>query len=197
MDKRRRKLILVGVALLSLGIIGYIDWHSRLLLSVSESSGSLDSLFGSSGSLDSVFGSSQSIDTVKHATSVKAFRLRSPNRHHQLLSDYQTTAGPIGVSAAVASDLRGALLDTSSYLWNIGKLCEPDYGVRIQFQHNTDKVDVLLCFQCDVLGVYHNGKAVARKDFDPARPQLVLIVKELFPDDEAIQSLVSRRATQT
>jgi len=143
----------------------------------------------SARSLTPLFGSSQAIDTVKNASTVRAFRLPSPSYYNESLSDYETTAGPINVAEASASQLRSLLLDPTVYDWESAKGCEPDYGVRIQFQHGTDEVDVLLCFACDILTVYHNGKAVGGEDFDEISSQLVAIAKDLFPDDEAIQSL--------
>ncbi len=99
------------------------------------------------------------------------------------------SAGPINVPDDEVSKLRAVLLDESTYGWEYAKGCIPDYGVRIQFQHDSDEVDVLLCFECNILLVYHNGKAVGGEDFDDGRPQLVEIAKAVFPDDEVIQSL--------
>ncbi len=99
------------------------------------------------------------------------------------------SAGPINVPDEEVSKLRAVLLDESTYGWDYAKGCIPDYGVRIQFQHKTDNVDILLCFECDILLVYHNGKVVGGEDFDDGRAQFVAIVKTLFPDDQAIQSL--------
>lgn len=159
--------------------------RATCLLLIAFSAGCGDS----DGNLTRLFGSLQAIDTVKNASTVRAFRLPSPSYYHESLSDYETTAGPIDVADASASQLRTLLLDPSVYDWASAKGCEPDYGIRIQFQHDTDEVDVLLCFACDILAVYHNGMFVGGEDFDEIRSQLVAIAKDLFPDDEAIQSL--------
>ena len=146
----------------------------------------------SDGDLTEVFGNSQAIDTVKNTSSVRAFRLLSSREDYdtsESLSDYATTGGPINVSNASASELRALLLDPSSYDWESAKSCIPRPGVRIQFQHETDEVDVLLGFECDILLVLHNGTLVGGEDFDDISPQLAAIVKELFPDDVEIQSL--------
>ena len=50
-------------------------------------------------------------------------------------------------------------------------------------------VDVLICFSCDELEIYTNGKQVGHEDFDPRRSDLLRVVKKLFPEDEAIQGL--------
>ena len=144
----------------------------------------------SDGDLSEVFGSGRAIETVKRASSVKAFRLR-PDTYHKTLSGFETTTGPVDVPAISRSWLRNVLLDRSAYAWDSSKACQPVYGVRLQFQHERDVVDVLLCFQCDVLTVYHNGTAVGGEDFDNIRFPLVSIVTRLFPDDAEIQSLES------
>ena len=84
---------------------------------------------------------------------------------------------------------RSTLLDVSSYEWDSVKGCIPTPGVRIQFKKGVEVVDVLFCFECDILAVCYNGVMVGGKDFDNARGTLLSVVKELFPDDLAIQQL--------
>jgi hypothetical protein len=143
----------------------------------------------SSGDLKDVFGNEQAMATVKNATSVKAYRLQLGSYYQESLSDYKIADGPVYVSDDIASRLSKILLDASIYEWDSAKLCEPDYGVRIQFSEGDNTVDVLFCFECDILAVYHNGRPVGGEDFDDARSRLVSIVQKLFPNDEIIQSL--------
>lgn len=141
------------------------------------------------GKIVGLFGGVVSVNTVKDAAIVKAYRLRQPSYHHKLLSEYEMVAGPVDVSDAVATELRGLLFDPSSYDWASAKGGIPDYGVCIQFTHDASEVNVLFCFSCDILAVYYQGKLVEGVDFDKIRPQLVAIVKQLFPEDRGIQAL--------
>jgi len=50
-------------------------------------------------------------------------------------------------------------------------------------------VDVLICFSCDELEIYTNGKRAGHEDFDPQRSNLLRVAKKLFPKDEKIQAL--------
>ena len=50
-------------------------------------------------------------------------------------------------------------------------------------------VDVLLCFSCDELEVFIDGRKVGHEDFDSRRADLVRVAKRTFPDDAAIQKL--------
>ena len=141
------------------------------------------------GNLTAVFGSEYGIATIRNATTVKAFRIKSPAAQHEVLSDYEMITGPLDVSESAASELRELLLDPAIYGWDTAKGCIPDFGVRIQFQRESDTVDVLLCFECDILTVFHIGKYVGGEDFDEAHSEFVAILKGLFKDDEVIQGL--------
>ena len=143
-----------------------------------------------SSQVTKLYGGPSAIYTVQHSASIQAYRLASPSEHVQSLADYKMSAGPIAVPESTVTKLRDILMDDEVYLWDVKKSCgEPNYGVRFQFQKGSDSVDVLICFDCDMLGVYHNGQAVDYEDCDLVRAQLIAISKELFPDDPVIQSL--------
>ena len=57
------------------------------------------------------------------------------------------------------------------------------------FEKGADTVDVLFCFQCDILVVYHHDEDVGGEDFDPVRPTLISVMKQTFVDDDVIQGL--------
>jgi hypothetical protein len=85
--------------------------------------------------------------------------------------------------------LRDLLLDEGSYELEMAKGCEPVFGVGVSFMLGEQVVDILFCFECDILAVYQDGKVVGDEDFDPARTRLVRLVKKFFPDDNVIQQL--------
>ncbi len=145
--------------------------------------------FAPTGELTTIFGDSAAVESVENATAVSAYRLASSSHYREVLADYEAMAGPIDLSTEQTFRLRQVLLDPSSYGWNMAKSCIPNYGVRVRFQHGVDEVDVLLCFECDILTVYHNGTGTGGEDFDDARSEILTVVKELFPDDPDIQSL--------
>ena len=71
----------------------------------------------------------------------------------------------------------------------MAKGCEPVFGVGVTFARGEQSVDVLFCFECDILAVYQGGRGVGDEDFDPARTRLVRLVKKFFPADDVIQQL--------
>jgi hypothetical protein len=87
-----------------------------------------------------------------------------------------------------AAELSARLLDFSSFAWLTDKLCSPDYGVRVEFVRSSKSVEVLLCFECDILRVTTEGHS-REEDFDPAHNELARFMQALFPEDKEIQSI--------
>jgi hypothetical protein len=122
---------------------------------------------------------------------VEAFRLKDVENGIQLIekvSNYQVSSGPIALSAEQAKQISRLLLRPSSYP-NYVKTCGFDPGVRLDFHRGDEIVQVLFCFACDDLAVYRDDDLIHGAAFDPARGEVVRVIKPLFPDDEVIQSL--------
>ena len=145
------------------------------------------------GDLGEVFGSGGAREVIGKPAKVQAYRLVDDSFYQPTVKDYKTAAGPIDVSDELAQQTSKLLLDPDSYRFNAAKGCEPIYGVRLSFAKDDQVTDVFFCFDCDILSVYFQGKPVGGEDFDDIRPQLVKIVKQVFPDDEAIQGLKEKR----
>jgi hypothetical protein len=87
-----------------------------------------------------------------------------------------------------------ALLANATYDWGVAKSCGfPIYGVKVSFFGTDERVDVYFCFKCGDLAVAHDGEDLGRADFNNRSATFVKAVKELFPNDEAIQSLKIRK----
>jgi len=96
--------------------------------------------------------------------------------------------GPIRAVRDKARRLSDVLLDFDTYQWTVTKLCSPDYGVKVRFLRGTSLVEVLFCFECDILAVTANG-ATREENFDFNHNALVKVVQEIFPRDEKIARL--------
>ena len=136
-----------------------------------------------------LFGGNAAITLLRQAEQVAAYRLVDRSYFQDTVDKYHVAKGPIKVAASVKDDLLKTLLDKGTYLWEQSKGCEPDYGVRLQFARDKHSIDILICFKCETLTVYTNGKAGSGEDFDGGSAQLAAIAKALFPADDAIQSL--------
>jgi len=182
--KKPRLIIVLPVAILAVGVYVYV-------------------LNGTPNEelISKVFGNRQIFDSFVAAQQVTAQRLHWRNRNEitpDILSNYKR--GPsVPVPMSQAQRLKRILQRSSSYYQGSNaKACIPDYGVLFTFRSGDRAVQVALCFNCDMLGIFDGGDDKARSvnslpDFDPMRGRLVAIVKKVFPDDAEIQELDGRR----
>ncbi len=140
-----------------------------------------------------MFGGNQGLAAVAHPLLVEAFRLGPlPNGSDWATatpSDYPTVAGPIPVPAPIASQVSETLTSTRPHGVEAARGCSPRFGVRFSFHGAHDSLDVLFCFECNILWVFRNGSRTGGEGFDYVRPNFVRAVKSLFPGDEEIQDL--------
>ena len=135
---------------------------------------------------------------MNHADRMEAYRVETPadrNSSSNALEDFPIIKGPIAISQSDAQELHATLQDRNSYLWDLKKGCEIIPGVRFDFTRGNDRLSVLVCFQCDMVVNYLNGKIVGGGNTDKVRPTLVRIARSLFPDDPAIRSLAEQSAS--
>jgi hypothetical protein len=152
-----------------------------------------------SSQLHDLLGGAEAHDLLLHpetATSREAWRIdgmagwvKKEDDPRERFLAYPIISGPVPIDDASTATLSDVLTDDDTYLWDIAKACEFLPGVAFRFERDELQVDVLICFSCDELEVYLDGKEVGHEDFDPRRPDLVAVAKRLFPDDEAIQKL--------
>lgn len=138
------------------------------------------------------------IDAPTGDARVEAYRILPPHLAGEIpvpadsieLHGHQVLAGPVSVDAESIALLSDVLTSDGTYEWDMAKACEFMPGVAIRYVQGELQVDVLLCFSCDELGVYRNGKMVDIEDFDTRRADLVTVAKRLFPADEKIRALM-------
>ena len=105
------------------------------------------------------------------------------------LQGYPIISGPTAIDDASRAILSKVLTDPDTYLWDSAKPCEFVPGVALRLSDANVRVDVLVCFSCEELEMYTNGKRVGHEDFDSRRTDLLRVAKQLFPEDEGIQKL--------
>ncbi len=139
-----------------------------------------------------LYGGAASFAILNKPDSVVAYRL-TPfllESDPMTLSDFPISEGPIAVHEEIAGRLAEALSNPRSYWWDLAKLCIPRYGVRLTFEAEGGVVDVLLCFECNILAILVDGIEIGGEDFDHMRLVLVQAVKQIFPHDVELQALV-------
>ena len=138
-----------------------------------------------------LYGGDAGFAVLQKPERIEAFRVSDPRRSNEPI----VTEGPVAVTGSVAQELVSVLSSHQPYGWDYAKGCVPEWGARLSFYRGTDRVDILLCFQCDLLMVSLNGTQTTGdvEDFDPIRPQLVRAVKAIFPNDPELQALPEKR----
>ena len=192
MTLRRRVLwFATGAALaLALGLAGITLWQSTHRV-IRITMPRREDWPQSPEALDAMFGGDAGLATVARPEWVEAYRIGPPRpaTRSQEVNDYPIIAGPGRIATENANELSAALTSPKSYVWETAKGCEPEYGVCLSFFRGDNRVDVLLCFECNILLVAWNGSVTGGEDFDPVRPVLVRAVKAGFPADDVIQTL--------
>jgi hypothetical protein len=144
-----------------------------------------------------MFGGDESLAVVAHPTRVEAYWLGSHSEGvdslKATLSDYPITFVPVKVPAAVGADLARVLTSAESDNWDSYKGCRPRPGVAVSFHRPSGRIDVLLCFECNILLVARDASIIGDEDFDDIRPILMRSIKPLFPKDAVVQSLGENR----
>jgi len=96
-----------------------------------------------------------------------------------------------------AARLRTILLDDRTYSFDSFKGCIFSPGVVFRFRNGDELVEIITCYKCSefLIVAKDDRGAVVRvvgEDFDNARPALVKLAKDAFPDDKEIQALNDR-----
>lgn len=128
------------------------------------------------------------VKAIRNAKKVSVYRLKGESTKDDPQA-YVTTDGPIELDAKQAAALAEIVTSPRTYEFDVAPACEPIFGVRTTFVDGDTTVDIVYCFDCNLLTVYRNGKQVGDAFFAPGRKQLVAVMKELLPKDMAIQRL--------
>jgi hypothetical protein len=140
-----------------------------------------------------LFGGPDGYDVLINAARVDAFRVSDgmpPSEADQNSpGGYAEIAGPVAISEASLGELKSRFADANSYLWDMAKACIFQPGVRFDFIRGDDRLQILVCFSCDELQAWHNGKRVGGEDIDRIRPVLLQVAQQAFPEDADIQAL--------
>ncbi len=139
-----------------------------------------------------LFGGDKGLEILSHPDRIEAFRLEPIDEPTDVLPvNYPVMTGPVTVPGELSIALTSALASEESYDWDKPRDCMPSYGLRLSFYRGRDRVDVLLCMNCETLLVIRNGEECGMGQFNPIRAIMVDAVKSLFPNDQVIQSLSS------
>ncbi len=88
--------------------------------------------------------------------------------------------------------LSAVMKDDRSYDWGMAKACEFGPGIAFRISSGKDSFIVLVCFQCSEIGVITDESTPTKmrvQSADRARPALLKLAREAFPDDKILKSV--------
>lgn len=125
---------------------------------------------------------------LRQPTKIEAWRIHGGQGTPEIASPAKE------LNVDLARQLAALMLDSKTYSFDSAKGCmfEPAVGFRIW--RDKRSIDVILCFHCTELKLVSpdpvSPKYPSRtEDFDNARPAMINLVKQAFPDDKEIQEL--------
>ena len=71
----------------------------------------------------------------------------------------------------------------------VAKPCLPEYQLLLTLPSSPRDVQLALCFDCEIVGIYEADSQISRDDFDTIASELASLIKPLFPGDPEIQRL--------
>lgn len=148
---------------------------------------------GSDRVTQEVFGDNATRNIVENATKVTAYRIEPPAEGFAPASQLTVISGPVEVGKELQAQLSRTLVSENSYQCGVVVACgRPTPGVWIRLERSGNTVDVLICFDCEILAVYRDSEMMGSSVFFPSNAELTRIMKKVFPDDEVIQSLSNK-----
>jgi hypothetical protein len=105
------------------------------------------------------------------------------------LHGYEIISDAVGMNLGSRKELSSIIEDYDTYFYHsVPRDCLFQPGVAFRFSHkHKNQVDLLVCFSCNELRYYLDGKVVGQSYFKSQ--ELRFLVKELFPKDDKIQKL--------
>lgn len=106
--------------------------------------------------------------------------------NYEILARGSTLEGPEVVK------LGSQLLEKDNFMFDARKTCAIRPGVVFRVYRDEAFVDIVICFECEMLGFYSGPSKNPRRmweDFDPIHDPILRLAKKAFPDDSTIQDL--------
>jgi len=144
--------------------------------------------------LTNVLGGSQVVAILRKPDRVEAARIAPPTFERSWEPiEYEELEIKEKVPAEIAADISHVLVTPAENREDDPVSCVPIYGVRVSFFQGMDRVDVYFCFECGILAVHLNDKAVGGNHFRYRYQRLIRDVQQLFPYDQRLAKLANER----
>ncbi len=136
---------------------------------------------------------------MREADAIEVIRLEKPPVVPRGFADLPyygmvATGNSLKPSEAWTTRMRESVDNSWNYNWYMHARCLPTPGVCVRFHRREEVVDLLLCFECSLASLaapdQHGGPIMEQWiDFRAGRAPFGELVRELFPNDAAIQAI--------
>lgn len=137
--------------------------------------------------VEQLVGGKDAYETIANPERADAWLLKTYEQSGSSTNKAPRT-GATRMNVKTAKQFTEALLDFDTYAWTVQKMCLPDFGARLRFTRGNNSVEFLLCYECDILVVTHNGRTHA-ENFDYGHNKLVRALQAVFPKDNIVKKL--------
>ena len=147
------------------------------------------------GRMGKLYGGAEGLDTVESPDRVEAFRLRPPSREKDAAhyNDWPTVGEPVRLPSAVASRFSHGLTRESTFpRWEEPKVCDPRPGFMLRFTSGGRHVDVVFCFECQILFTYRASESLWYANFDGSTKAIAGLFLQIYPNDPVLSSLATK-----
>jgi hypothetical protein len=147
------------------------------------------------GRMGKLFGGAEGLDAVESPDRVEAFRLRPPSPGQEIAhyNEWPVVGAPVRVPSDVASHFSKGLTRESTYpRWEEPKTCDPRPGFMLRFTGSGRSVDVVFCFECQILFTYRASEPIWYANFDGSTKVIAGLLLQIFPKDPVLTSLAAK-----
>lgn len=147
------------------------------------------------GRMGKLYGGPEGLDAVESPDKVEAFRLRPPQPGESAahFNEWPVVGTAIRVSPDLASRLsRGLTRESTFPRWEEPKLCDPRPGFKLRFTGSGRSVDIVFCFECEILFTYRASESIWYANFDGSTKAIAGLFLQLFPNDPVLAQLAKK-----
>ena len=149
------------------------------------------------GRMGKLYGGAEGLDAVESPDHVDAFRLRPPAPGQQIprFNEWPVVGQPVRVAPAVASRFsRGLTRESTFPRWEEPKACDPRPGFLLRFTSGGRHVEIVFCFECQILFTYRASESLWYANFDGSTRTIAGLFLQVFPGDPVLSRLASEGA---
>lgn len=147
------------------------------------------------GRMGKLYGGAEGLDVVSNPERVEAFRLRPPSSDQKIerFNQWPVVGAAVRVPPDVAGGFSRGLTRESTYpRWEEPKACDPRPGFMLRFYGGGRQVDIVFCFECEILFTYRGSESIWYANIDGSTKSIAAQFLRMFPGDPVLEKLAGK-----